>query len=283
MSGCLPNTQLHHLDLLLKMLWLPGHCISDSSCLCFDCPQRYCQRLLSFTRPDLYCWSKWGVILHMAVKTKNMILGPLQLVAKSRRSSRSAVTLFTSLWKSVVLLIRLGHATFIKLGRTFSGAHTSKVYKAVGYSGKAFLPGAALFGSAVPWSVFELSITSQRKAQPEKDSVRGTLGCWWRSTPAFRFCSHTDRAWREALGSPTARQRHHLLRHIVGGINRPHIRLLRTPVYARPRATERIPVTVLYGCINICIITVLCLIETHVSLPLKTVGRGGVWKGKEHR
>lgn len=87
------------------MLWLPGHCISDSSCLCFDCPQRYCQRLLSFTRPDLYCWSKWGVILHMAVKTKNMILGPLQLVATSRKSSRSAVTLFTSLWKSVVLLI----------------------------------------------------------------------------------------------------------------------------------------------------------------------------------
>lgn len=38
--------------------------------------------------------------------------------------------------------------------------------------------------------------------------------------------------------------------------------------------------TVPYGCINICIIMVLCLIEAHVSLPLKTVGRGGVWRGR---
>ncbi len=37
--------------------------------------------------------------------------------------------------------------------------------------------------------------------------------------------------------------------------------------------------TVPYGCINVCIIMILCLIEAHVSLPLKTVGRGGVWRG----
>lgn len=43
---------------------------------------------------------------------------------------------------------------------------------------------------------------------------------------------------------------------------------------------KRIPVMVPYGRINICIIMVLCLKEAHVSLPLKTVGRGGVWRGR---